>query len=125
METTTDKTRRLILALEGVAIVTALVLILVDYKLKNDLVDLYKKMEAALADGRAIFGPEFAPGIDTSSLRASAMVRPDSPVETGAGNKASSRNGAAKPATRRGTSPVGQGRDRDNPVPESDKPLRS
>jgi hypothetical protein len=125
MESTTDTTRKLILALEGVAIVTALVLILVDYKLKNDLVDLYKKMEAALADGRQIFGPQFAPGIDTSSLRASPMVRPTSPVETGAGGEADNRNGKAGPASRRGTPANRKGRNRDITIPEPDKPLRS
>lgn len=121
MEPTTDTTRRLILALEGVAIVTALILILVDYKLKNDLVELYKKMEAALIDGRQIFGPDFAPGIDPSALRGGDMVRATPPMETGPADKQDHANGQGKPAARKRTSPVSQRRDRDSPVPKPDK----
>jgi hypothetical protein len=121
METTTDTTRKLLLALETVAIVTALILILVDYKLKNDLVELYKKMEAALIDGRQIFGPDFAAGIDPGAIRGGDMVRATPPVEKRPADKPGNANGQAKPAARKRTPPVSQRRDRNSTVPKPDK----
>lgn len=117
----TDKTRKLVLALEGIAIVTALILILVDYKLKNDLVELYQKMEAALADGRQIFGPDFAPGIDPSALHRRPVVRPAPTVETATADKPDTQNGQGKPAPRKRAPADSSGRNRDSTVPKPDK----
>lgn len=77
-----DKTRKLVLILEGIAIITATVLILVDYKLKNDLMDLYVKMERALKNGETIYSA----GIDPGLLRPGNMVRDAATVETRAAN---------------------------------------
>ena len=125
METTTDKTRRLILALEGIAIVTALVLILVDYKLKNDLVDLYKKMEKALADGQRILSADFGAGIDLGSVRSGNMVRTATPMETTTVSDLGDSNGKPPAATGKPNPANRARRDRNNPVPKPDKPLRS
>lgn len=122
----TDKTRRLILALEGIAILTALVLILVDYKLKNDLVDLYKKMEVALENGRKLMGPEFATDIDTSRLRAGPMVDNAPTLETPdypSPNFPVEPNGEGPGPTAKRSPAKRSGRNGNQAVPESDKPV--
>jgi len=120
----TDKTRKLILALEGVAIITALVLILVDYKLKNDLIDLYRKMERALADGQKILGSEFGSNIDIGGLRAGLLVDNAPTVEAANGTGPTGivgQNGQAKTARR--ATPKRSGRVGNPPFSESDKPV--
>jgi hypothetical protein len=112
------------LILEAVAIVTALLLILVDYKLKNDLMDLYKKMERALADGRQILGSEFGSGIDTSSLRASPLVRDAAPVETGNDGYTYNANSKPEPSGRK-TEPKRTRRDGYTEIPKPDKQVGS
>lgn len=117
---TTDKTRKLVLILEGVAIVTALVLILVDYKLKNDLMDLYRKMEKALENGRKILGPEFGAGIDTGRLPTRAMARDAATVETR--NPFGTAVEYDQPETATGNgAPKRQGRNGYTEVPKPDK----
>lgn len=119
-----DKTRKLIVILEGIAIVTALVLILVDYKLKNDLVDLYKKMERALADGQKLFGPEFASDIDIASLRTGDMVGNAATVETANGSGPPIGMGQSSPAETARRTPAKRNRgNRNPPVPEPDKQM--
>jgi hypothetical protein len=107
------------LILEAIAITTALILILVDYKLKNDLVALYKKMEVALDDGRKLFGESFGAGIDTSGLQRSPVVDNtawlETPIvrDTPAGNGQAARD--SKPSAKR------SGRNRDTQISEPDK----
>jgi hypothetical protein len=119
METNSAKTARLVLILEAIAITTALILILVDYKLKNDLVALYKKMEVALEDGRKLFGESFGAGIDTSSLQRGSVVDDtawlETPIvrDTPAGNGQAARD--SKPPAQR------SGRNRNTQVPKPDK----
>lgn len=112
--------------LEGLAIVTALVLILVDYKLKNDLVDLFKRMEAALEDGRKLLGPQFAANVDLDSVRPGNMVGNASPVETSASNGSAEGLGLThKTAPPKRETTVRARRTRGTPVPRPDNPVGS
>lgn len=104
---------------------TALVLILVDYKLKNDLVDLYKKMEKALADGQRILGTDFGSGIDIGGVRSGNMVRPTAPMETPTVPNLANPNGKPPAATGKPNPANRARRNRDNAISEPDKPLRS
>jgi hypothetical protein len=115
------KMERLVLILEGVALITALILILVDYKLKNDLTDLYQKMEVALARGQKLFDQDGNSGSDPVLLRPGDLVGNVSPLETTDHIGVAGQNG--KPKARR--SPTA-GRSRgngDKAVSESDKPM--
>lgn len=90
-----SKAHRLVMILEAVAIVTAAILILVDYKLKNDLVELYKRMEATLEDGRKLFGKDYLADLDTSGLHAGPLVGDAPTVETSASPVTDNQNGTA------------------------------
>jgi hypothetical protein len=124
METNSAKTARLVLILEAIAITTALILILVDYKLKNDLVVLYKKMEAALENGRKLFGESFGAGIDTSGLQHGPMVDNSTWLETPIVRNPDNANGQAAAADYK--PPANRNRGNRNPqVPKPDKPVGS
>lgn len=115
------KMERLVLILEGVALVTALILILVDYKLKNDLTDLYAKMEVALERGQKLFAENGDSGSDSVRLRAGDLVGNVSPLETSASNGMAGQNGQSKT---RGASAAKRSRgNRDTAVSQPDKPL--
>jgi hypothetical protein len=115
----TGKTQRLILALETLAILTAAVLILVDYKLKNDLVDLYRKMEATLKHGESLFGENAATPLDSMRVRPGSLVDNRATVETGPGDNVAAQNG--QPKTRRAQPANRDRRTRDKAVSDPDK----
>jgi len=119
----TSKTQRLVLILEGLALVTALILILVDYKLKNDLVALYQKMEQTLEDGKQIFGENASNALDSMRLPSRAMVGDDASVETSDSPVMDNPNGQS-PANKR-TPSNRRGRAGGTEIPKSDKPLGS
>lgn len=116
----TSKTTRLVLILEGVALATALVLILVDYKLKNDLIALYRKMEGAISEAREYLGENFGAGIDTSGLPGGTLVRDGTPVETAASPSVAEGNGKAPRARKSQAANRGRG-NRTSPVQEPSK----
>ena len=118
----TSKTNRLVLILEGVALLTALVLILVDYKLKNDLVALYRKMETSIAEARQYLGENFGAGIDTGNLPGSSLVRDATPVETAAHTNPGEANGKA-PRAPKTAAPVSSRGKRSQTLSEPDKPV--
>jgi hypothetical protein len=118
----TGKANRLVLILEGVALLTALVLILVDYKLKNDLVTLYRKMETSIAEARQYLGENFGAGIDTSNLSGGSLVRDAASMETAANPNLGEANGKA-PRAPKTTSPKRSGGVRNPTIPQPDKPV--
>jgi hypothetical protein len=115
-----EKTRRLVLILEGLALVVATVLILVDYKLKNDLVELYRKMEGTLARGKEFMGESSIPADHPSGLRDSYLVDHVSTVETPTAEHSGNGNGNASTASKRATAKRSGGT-RDSAVPQPDK----
>jgi hypothetical protein len=118
----TSKTSRLVLILEGVALLTALVLILVDYKLKNDLVTLYQKMEASIAEARQYLGENFGASIDTSHLSRGSVVDHGPSVETAASHNLGEANGQA-PRAPKTKAPVSSRGKRNPTIPQPDKPV--
>jgi hypothetical protein len=116
------KAERLVLILEGVALLTALILILVDYKLKNDLVELYGKMEAALERGQKLFGQDANTGSDSLRVRSGDLVGNVSPLETSANTGATSQNGQPTAANRRAPAKR-SGRAGNKEIPHTDKQM--
>ncbi len=119
-----DKSRRLLLALEGLALLVATVLILVDYKLKNDLVDLYKKMEGTLERGRQFMGQDTISVADTADVRSGNMVDDGPLLETPANRNESNGSSPAsrtrKRASANGSAGIGRA-----PIPRFDNGLGS
>ena len=115
------KMERLVLILEGVALITALILILVDYKLKNDLTDLYQKMEVALERGQKLFDEDTNTGSDSMRVRPGNLVGNVSPLETSARPSVAGQNG--KPPNGRAT-PAKRSRGNGNTaIPKPDKQM--
>lgn len=100
-----EKARKLVVVLEGIALLTALILILVDYKLKNDLVALYQKMEATLENGKKLFGESYFADFDSSGLRTGSVVDHGSTMEATASASSTNTNGkneaSARPTPKR------------------------
>jgi hypothetical protein len=115
------KAERLVLILEGIALLTALILILVDYKLKNDLVELYGKMEVALERGQKLFGENANPGSNSLRVPDSPMVDNVSRLETSDSPSVAGSNG--KPKARGTAATRRSGRAGDKAISRTDKPL--
>lgn len=113
------KMERLVLILEGIALVTALILILVDYKLKGDLTELYAKMEATLERGQKLFGENASTHLDSVRLRTGDLASDVSPVETSIDNGVAAQNG--KPPTRSASPAKRSGRTGNKAVSDPDK----
>lgn len=107
------------LILEGLALAVATVLILVDYKLKNDLVELYKKMEGTLADGKQFFSENSPAPVDNAGLRDGPRAGDAARLEKA--TVASTGNGNGSTAAIGNTPAKRNGRTRNTQIPESDK----
>jgi hypothetical protein len=118
-----ERTRKLVLILEGLAIGVAVVLILVDYKLKNDLVDLYKKMEGTLERGRQSFGETASTADSPSGVHTGSLVDNVARLETSAYAGASNGDSPAKANSR--TPADRRKRIGDPQIPESGKQMGS
>lgn len=81
-ELTEDKTRRLLLIVEALAIGTAAILILVDYKLKQDLVALFRQIEAAMNYESRLYDANAANPDSYSAVFGNAVVGNNPIVET-------------------------------------------
>lgn len=118
-----DKTRKLLLALELVAILTAAILILVDYKLKRDLVELTKNVEGAIEQARQLYSQE-SPSADTADnpggLHSSHLVDNAAGMEAPIHLDETSQNGNAKTVQRARTTPKRNGGTRNTTVPRPD-----
>lgn len=73
-ELTEDKTRRLLLIVEALAIGTAALLILIDYKIKQDLVALFRQIEAAMTYESRIYSANAGNPDSYSAVFGGAMV---------------------------------------------------
>jgi hypothetical protein len=96
-----DKPRRLLLALELVALLVAAVLILVDYKLKQDLLDMFRRIEMDINHAWKLSGKERGGDSDTGWISTGPLVDNDAAMETPAGPGAPAQNGDAGNAHRR------------------------
>jgi hypothetical protein len=120
-----DKTRKLIMAIEILALLTAALLILVDYKLKQDLIKLFERIEATIAAGQRVYFPDAVFNSDTGSVPDSAVVGDNPTVEAPASDKPNHANSNGRKATVRGTAANGSRGNRNQAVPQPGKPMGS
>jgi hypothetical protein len=113
------KMRKLVMALEALAILTAAILILVDYRLKNELVDLYKKLEATIKHGKQVFGENAGPDPGANSLRDSSHVDRNPLVEASAIPSTGESPDAARTSKRQSANRNGRNRDKAVPGPDN------
>jgi len=116
------KTRKLALALEFLALIISALLILVDYRLKRDLLDLFKRLEFTIERGQRLYYQDAAKPRDNSGVPASSMVGDNPIMEETTNPEPSSSNGQAT-APIRSTTAKRTARARDTDIPESNKPL--
>ena len=90
------KTRRLVITVEVLALTVSALLILIDYKLKKDLLILIRRIEEALIEATHAMEP--SRDLDPDSLRVGDLASHDARVEEEA-----TPNGSAQRARARGT----------------------
>lgn len=120
-----DKTRKLIMAIELLALLTAALLILIDYKLKQDLIKLFERIEATIETGQRVYIPDAVFNSNTGSVPDSPVVGDNTTMETPANDKPPRTNGNGRKAAVRGTSANGSRGNRNPAVSEPDKPVGS
>lgn len=120
-----DKTQRLVMALELLALIVAAVLILIDYKLKRDLVILFRNIEGTLATSTKLQGNHDNNPGDSDPVSDGSLVGDVSIVEETVDAAPNNGHGQVRDANGRYTSPVRDGRARDTQIPQPDKPVGS
>lgn len=118
-----DKTRKLLLVMEMLALLVAGILILIDYKLKQDLVALTRNVENALDNARTIISSDSSPGDDTSGLHNSNLVGNASPMEAGSASDKTHANGKAETVRSTRTATKRSGGNRSTQVPRPSDPV--
>lgn len=118
-----DKTRKLLMALELLAISVAAVLILIDYKLKRDLLELFARIESAIETGNRIYGTDTDHAGSDNPVPGSFVVGDHSPVETTDVPSTANGHSKAREANGRFTTAHRDGRTGNTPVPDPDKPV--
>lgn len=120
-ELTEDKTRRLLLIVEMLAIGTAALLILIDYKIKQDLVALFKQIEAAMTYESRLYSANAGNPDSYSAVFDGSLVGDNSTVETPIADSADKPDPAGqKPADKR-KSPVNRTGARGKAIQDPDK----
>jgi hypothetical protein len=111
--------------LELLAVSVAAILILIDYKLKRDLVELFARIESAIETGNKLYGTYTANASSDTDIRDGVVVGDNPPMETPDVHKpgtAGSQNG--HPRGRNTTAHNSRGT-RNTTVPDADKPMGS
>jgi len=118
-----DKNRKLFITLELVALAVSFLLVLIDYKLKRDLLDLFIKIERELY-GRQDASKESPRSADSAGVRASRMVDHSTGVEAENSAPMAEQNGSAKPANQNGkAAPKRSTGARNQAIPGNGKPV--
>ncbi len=107
-----DKTRRLLVALELLALVVSALLILVDYKLKQDLLKLFERIESTLETGNGLHPQNPDDRAGAGRVPGRGLVGDMPGVETSANASPPSANGSGKARASRGKAADGDGRTR-------------
>ncbi len=122
METETGaRTRRLILALEMLALITSGLLVLIDYRLKQDLLKLFQRIEVAIETANRIYPQNPDVSSDTGDISGGSVVGDNPSVETSAPDITRAANGSGRKTANRRTSPNGSGGTRSAPVSQPGK----
>ena len=116
-----EKTKKLLIALELLALATSVILVLIDYRLKQDLLNLFRRIEAGIETASGLLGkdPNFSP--DTSGLSGSPLVGDNPIVEATASHSKAPANGAGRKTANRRTPANGSGGAGSPQISESDK----
>lgn len=120
-----DKTRKLVMVLEAVALVTAGILILIDYKLKQDLLRLFERIESAIETGNRLFPQDASERPNPSRVPTDTVVGDNPRVGTPTNGQSANGSTRSKPRPSRGKATNGSGGTRDSEIPESSKPVGS
>lgn len=121
--TDTDKMRKLLLTLELIALIVSAILILIDYRLKKDVLQLFMKVERKIDQAIPLLSPAGDIASHPVDVLPGNLVANDAGMETANGHHPASAAGgtepgpgASEPAKRaRGTRNTG--------VPKPDKPV--
>lgn len=119
------KTRRLVLSLEILAILIGALLILIDYKLKHDLVKLFERIEASIERGRRVYGEDSTINPDPSGIPANPLVADNPRMEASASRPESATASAKRQATVKRATPHRSGGARDTSVPTTSERVGS
>lgn len=116
-----QKTRNLFLALELLALTVAGLLILIDYKLKRDLLTLFARIEKAMEYAQESGRGANSGSADIDSVYPRNMVADASGVEAVRTDAANSANGTAATATGNRPSPKRSRGNGNRTIPQPDK----
>jgi hypothetical protein len=118
-----EKTRKLLLTLELLAIATAAILILIDYKLKQDLLKLFERIETAIGTEQHLFDANTSKPGNSSNIPGSPMVGDNTIMETSDIPDSANGHGASRQATSKRAAANGNGRTRNTTIPDPDKSM--
>jgi len=82
-----ERPRGLVIALVYVALVTSALLVLIDYKLKRDLLDMFRHIQEEIDRGQKLYRSPPDRDPDTDGVRTTDLVGNASPVEASNGDK--------------------------------------
>lgn len=118
-----DKTRNLLLALELIAVTVAGILILIDYKLKRDLLELFARIEAAIETGNRLYSQDTDNANGDSSVPGSFVVGDNPTVETPNVPEQSNGHGSQRAANGQYTTAKRNRGTGNTQIPDVDKPV--
>jgi hypothetical protein len=124
-ELTGDKTKVYLLIIECLALGTAAVLILIDYKIKQDLVGLFKQVEAAIYHESRIHCADTDNYHGDSGLPDSALVGDNAIMETTDVPVTASASAPGRKTASRNKTPDSRAGTRSKKVPDTDKSVGS
>jgi len=120
-----EKTKKLLVTLEVLALVVSLLLILIDYKLKGDLLSLFKRIERDLYGREDSSPPEPPKPAGNAGVRSSDLLDNPAGVEETSSSPLASPNGREEPASSNGsrTATKRSPRARGPAIPDNGKPV--
>lgn len=107
------------MSLEILALITAAVLILIDYKLKQDLIKLFERIESGIEAANRLHTQDSRINTDTGNIPSGSMVGDNPGMETAASDAANSPNGASRKTANKRTPANGSRGTRNQAVSES------
>lgn len=122
---TEAKTRNLVLTLELVALVVGIILVLIDYKLKQDLVKLFERIEGSIATASGVHRQDAGIRTDPGSVPSDTVVADNPRVETPTADSPVGATRAKRNAANRGGSANGSGRIGNKTIQDASKSVGS
>jgi hypothetical protein len=98
-----------------------LILVLIDYRLKQDLLKLFQRIETAIETANGIYPQNPSDNSHTGDVSRGSMVGNDPRMETPATDTAAHANGSGRKTANRRTPPNSSGGARNTPISQPDK----